>query len=106
ELQRLNEALRRSASELEKIKKHAHEIMDDTHATIFTAHLLILRDPDFLQVMKDRIMNDSVMAEIALTETTRQFNNQLKQLDNGYMKERISDIQDIEKRILAHLLGV
>lgn len=106
EIERLNEALHVSTVELEQIKTHAKEVMDDTHAAIFSAHLLILRDPEYLQIIKDKVIRDSVMAETALIEATTQFCNQLEQLDNGYMRERISDIQDIKKRVLAHLLGV
>lgn len=106
ELQRLEKAIRHSADELEDIKAHANEVMDDTHAAIFSAHLLILNDPDFIKAIKEKVNGHSILAEKALIEATNQFTDQLSQLDNAYMQERISDVRDISKRILAHLLGV
>ena len=47
-----------------------------------------------------------VSAPEALDEVTSQFNTIFESMDNEYMRERLADIRDVSKRVLAHLLGV
>ncbi|QHS23226.1 phosphoenolpyruvate--protein phosphotransferase [Virgibacillus sp. MSP4-1] len=104
EIQRLEAAIDKSKSELEKIKAHAKEKMGDEHAEIFSAHLLVLDDPELIQPMEDKIKSDQVNAEAALNETANMFITMFENMDNEYMRERAADIRDVTKRILAHLL--
>ncbi|WP_347862435.1 phosphoenolpyruvate--protein phosphotransferase [Salimicrobium sp. PL1-032A] len=104
EIKRLHEALDISKSELEKIKEHTRNSLGDEHAEIFSAHLLVLSDPELIQPMEDKIKSESVNAEAALDETANMFIDMFKNMDNEYMKERAADIQDVTKRVMAHLL--
>lgn len=106
EVERFEKAVEISKGELEKIKEHAHRELGPDKAEIFSAHLLVLSDPELLNPIKDRIKNDSINAEVALDETAGMFINMFEQMDNEYMKERAADIRDVTKRVLAHLLGV
>ncbi|TRM13092.1 phosphoenolpyruvate--protein phosphotransferase [Lentibacillus cibarius] len=106
EINRLDEALEKAKQELEKIKQHTKKEMGDEHAEIFSAHLLVLDDPELVNPIKDKIRNDHTMAEAALKETTDMFIDMFKNMDNAYMRERAADIQDVTKRVMAHLLGV
>src|SRR5699024_10412087 len=106
EVERLEKALKTSKQELEKIREHTRKEMGDEHAEIFSAHLLVLDDPELVNPIKDKIKNENVMAEAALEETTGMFIDMFKNMDNDYMRERAADIQDVSKRVLAHLLGV
>ncbi|WP_373893299.1 phosphoenolpyruvate--protein phosphotransferase [Virgibacillus natechei] len=105
EKERLDKALEISKQELEKIKAHTKKEMGDEHAEIFSAHLLVLGDPELINPMKDKIDTDNVMAETALEETANMFIDMFKNMDNEYMRERAADIQDVTKRVLAHLIG-
>ncbi|NLP50894.1 phosphoenolpyruvate--protein phosphotransferase [Bacillus sp. RO1] len=106
EVERFEKAVEISKNELEKIKEHAHKELGADKAEIFSAHLLVLSDPELLNPIKDKIKSDSVNAEFALDETAGMFINMFEQMDNEYMKERAADIRDVTKRVLAHLLGV
>ncbi|KPB05203.1 phosphoenolpyruvate--protein phosphotransferase [Bacillus sp. CHD6a] len=106
EVERFEKAVEISKTELEKIKEHAHKELGADKAEIFSAHLLVLSDPELLNPIKDKIKSDSVNAEFALDETAGMFINMFEQMDNEYMKERAADIRDVTKRVLAHLLGV
>ncbi|MGD6832313.1 phosphoenolpyruvate--protein phosphotransferase [Sutcliffiella halmapala] len=106
EVERFEKAVETSKNELEKIKEHAHRELGADKAEIFSAHLLVLSDPELLNPINDRIKSDSVNAEVALDETAGMFINMFEQMDNEYMKERAADIRDVTKRVLAHLLGV
>ncbi|MYL33655.1 phosphoenolpyruvate--protein phosphotransferase [Pontibacillus yanchengensis] len=106
EVERFHEALDTSKQELEKIKNHALESLGEEKAEIFSAHLLVLSDPELIQPITDKIKNENVNAESALDETANMFIDMFKNMDNEYMRERAADIQDVTKRVMAHLLGV
>jgi phosphoenolpyruvate-protein phosphotransferase (PTS system enzyme I) len=104
EISRLDAALDISKQELEKIRENARVSLGDEHAEIFSAHLLVLADPELVNPIKDNIRNNNLNAEAALDETATMFIDMFRSMDNEYMKERAADIQDVTKRVLAHLL--
>ncbi|MGG1218036.1 phosphoenolpyruvate--protein phosphotransferase [Priestia endophytica] len=106
EVARLEAALEKSKSELETIKEHARKELGDDKAEIFEAHLLVLSDPELINLIKDKITGEKVNAEYALDEVAAIFINMFESMDNEYMKERAADICDVTKRVLAHLLGI
>ncbi|WP_117168909.1 phosphoenolpyruvate--protein phosphotransferase [Paraliobacillus sediminis] len=106
EVKRLSQALEISKSELEIIKENARKTLGDEHAEIFSAHLLVLSDPELINPIEDKIKTDQVNAEFALNETATMFIDMFKAMENEYMRERAADIQDVTKRVMAHLLNV
>ncbi|AOM82320.1 phosphoenolpyruvate--protein phosphotransferase [Salisediminibacterium beveridgei] len=105
EIAKLDEALAQSTSELEAIRKKTLDDLGEEHAEIFSAHLLVLRDPELIDPIKEKIKNDSANAAQALTEVTQMFVSMFESMDNEYMKERAADIRDVSRRVLAHVLG-
>ncbi|TQS74783.1 phosphoenolpyruvate--protein phosphotransferase [Ornithinibacillus gellani] len=105
EVQRLEDALTVSKSELEKIREHAKKEMGEEHAEIFSAHLLVLDDPELINPIKEKIEYDKKSAEESLQEIAAMFIDMFKNMDNAYMRERAADIKDVTERVLAHLLG-
>ncbi|MEC5425347.1 phosphoenolpyruvate--protein phosphotransferase [Virgibacillus sp. C22-A2] len=106
EIDRLDKALEVTKMELEQIRAHTKKEIDDEHAEIFSAHLLVLSDPELINPIKDKISSHNAAAEVALDETATMFIDMFKTMDNEYMRERAADIQDVTKRLMAHLLGV
>ncbi|MCP1124642.1 phosphoenolpyruvate--protein phosphotransferase [Bacillus sp. 3103sda1] len=106
EVERFEQALETSKSELEGIKEHARKELGEDKAEIFAAHLLVLSDPELINPVKDKIKREQVNAEFALNEVATMFVNLFETMDNEYMKERATDIRDVTKRVLSHLLGV
>jgi phosphoenolpyruvate-protein phosphotransferase (PTS system enzyme I) len=106
EVKRFDAAVEKAKSELEIIKERAKHEMGEDKAAIFSAHLLVLSDPELLNPIKDKIRSENINAEYALKETADMFVQMFESMDNEYMKERAADIRDVTKRVLAHLLGV
>lgn len=106
EIKRFEEAVNQSKEELEVIKNRANVELGEDKAAIFSAHLLVLSDPELLNPIKDKINSENVNAEFALQEVANMFITMFEGMDNEYMAERASDIRDVTKRVLAHLLGV
>ncbi|MDS9472442.1 phosphoenolpyruvate--protein phosphotransferase [Sporosarcina pasteurii] len=106
ETARFEAAMATSISELEAIQKVAERELGAEEAAIFTAHILVLNDPELINPIKDKINTEKVNAEHALQETTDMFISMFEAMENEYMQERAADIRDVTKRILSHLLGV
>lgn len=106
EMARFDAAVAKAKTELEQIKNHALQTLGEDKAAIFSAHLLVLSDPELLNPIKEKISLEQVNAEYALDEVASMFVAMFEAMDNEYMKERAADIRDVTKRVLAHLLGV
>lgn len=105
-VRRFQQALAKSKEELEAIQAHALKELGEDKAAIFSAHLLVLSDPELVQAVEQKIEQERVNAEFALHDVASMFIAMFEAMDNEYMKERAADIRDVTKRVLAHLLGV
>jgi len=105
EIDRLRNTLKKTKLELEAIRDAASLKFGEEKAAIFSAHLLILEDPEFLSAVEAKI-KEKFNAEFALDEVSTMYVQLFESMDNEYMKERAADIRDVSKRLLAHLLQV
>lgn len=106
EIEKFNQALTKSKAELETIREQALTELGQEKAEIFSAHLLVLSDPELIDVVKDKIKNEKVNADFALDEVAQMFVSMFEGMDNEYMRERAADIRDVTKRVLNHLLRI
>ena len=105
ELERFKVAVMKTKAELQEIYEIAQKKFGAEKAAIFAAHLLVLEDPEMLAAIEAKIQT-GMNAEFALDEASNMFIAMFEGLDNVYMQERVSDIRDVSKRVLANLLGV
>lgn len=106
EQQRLAAALAKAEQELVAIQQQTVEKFSAEEAAIFEAHLLVLKDPELIGPIKQKIVEEAVNSEYALHEVSTMFVTLFESMDDEYMSARASDIKDVTNRILAHLLGV
>ncbi|MDV2684848.1 phosphoenolpyruvate--protein phosphotransferase [Alkalihalophilus lindianensis] len=106
EVDRFDSALAKSKEELAVIKDKTEAELGADKAEIFAAHLLVLSDPELVDAVKGKINDEKQNAEYALNEIANMFISMFENMDNEYMKERASDIRDVSKRVLGHLLGI
>ncbi|KRN30847.1 phosphoenolpyruvate--protein phosphotransferase [Weissella halotolerans] len=106
EKDRLQAAFLTSKADLETIKAKAAEAMGQEEAEVFTAHIMVLEDPEFTGAIEEKITTDQVNAEAALQATADGYVALFEGMaaDNPYMAERAADIRDVTKRVLSHLL--
>lgn len=105
EKEKLHDAFQKSEAELLQIRTKIAQEQGEENAAIFDAHIFILHDPDFIAAIEEKIEKHLMSVESALDDVTNEFIHMFQQLDNQYMRERVSDIIDVKKRILANLLG-
>jgi len=106
EVTRFESAISVTKNELETLRTHTEKTLGEDKAAVFSAHLLMLDDPEFMSVIKQKISDENINAEFALQEVSTMFITMFESMDNEYMKERAADIRDVSKRLLSHLTGI
>lgn len=103
ELVRFGNARESALKELEEIYQKTEESAGEKEAEIFSVHMLLLNDEDYVQMIENSITEQKNTAEYAVTLAEEHFMGMFRQMDNDYMKERADDIRDISERVLSHL---
>jgi phosphotransferase system enzyme I (PtsI) len=106
EEQRFRHAVEQAAEELESLRVLTESRLGAQKAEIFEAHALLLEDPDFIDVIIERIAQKNINAEYALHEVAQSFIEMLLGMDNELLRERAADVRDVSGRIMSHLRGV
>ncbi len=104
EISRFRTALKNATSDLKNLKNDVRRSVGADHAGIFEAHILLLRDPAIIEQVISNIKKQLVVAEWAVQEVFQNTVIALSGVGDHYLRERISDLEDIRDRILRHLL--
>ncbi|MBP90791.1 MAG: phosphoenolpyruvate--protein phosphotransferase [Planctomycetaceae bacterium] len=105
ELERLDHAIDAVAAEIETNRDAVSNRLGEQYGAIFSAHVQMLRDPSLYREIVGLIRTKHYSPEYAVSRTLRQFAKVFEELDSDYLAERVHDIFDIERSLLAKLLG-
>jgi phosphotransferase system enzyme I (PtsI) len=105
ERRRFRTAVRLSRRQLEAIKDRAEKELGRGHAYIFDAHLLFLEDAKLTRDVEDFIVKERSNAEWAAKVVGDRLLSIYTQINDEYLRERGSDIEDVIQRLLANLTG-
>jgi phosphotransferase system enzyme I (PtsI) len=79
--------------------------LGEKYGAIFEAHLQILQDAPLRNELDEMIRQRHYSPEYAVSHTLRRYAQVFQRAETSYLAERATDIFDIEKRLLRHLLG-
>lgn len=105
EIARFEDALTRTRTEILSIRRKLSDQIGRESSDIFTAHLLILEDRTLIEDVIEVIKNEKVGAEYAFSTVIQRYFQAFSQINDEYLKERISDIRDVGRRLLGNLCG-
>lgn len=105
EIARFEEALTRTRTEILGIRRKLSDQIGRESSDIFTAHLLILEDRTLIEDVIEVIKGEKVGAEYAFAAVIQRYFQAFSQINDEYLKERISDIRDVGRRLLSNLCG-
>ena len=105
ERRRFRAAVRLSRRQLEAIKDRAEKELGRGHAYIFDAHLLFLQDAKLTRDVENYIDRERCNAEWAAKVVGDRLLSIYTQINDDYLRERGSDIEDVIQRLLANLTG-
>lgn len=89
--------------QLEDLQARLAQRLPEVASLIFSAHLLMLKDPNFTGQMADRISADTA-PPAAVAGVARRFIDIFQASPNGYIREKAQDVEDVAKRLLHNLV--
>lgn len=106
EVQRFLQAVAKAQEDIRELQRRvsAEEVGAEA-VPIFDAHIMILADRSLHDEVLNRIRKNRFSAEYAVSRSLRKFEKAFKRMDDSYLAQRISDLHDIEHRLLRALLG-
>ncbi|MEK6321176.1 MAG: phosphoenolpyruvate--protein phosphotransferase [Acidobacteriota bacterium] len=105
EVRRLREALQVARTQLQEIKVRLTEELGYEHSFILDAHLLMLEDKRLIEELEHEIRARRVNAEWAVRSVADSAINAYMQVNDLYLRERTSDLEDVATRLLTILSG-
>ena len=104
EIARFEEALQQTRGEIHALKDRITQDMGAQHAQILDAHLLVLDDPMLHDQVSQGIRQDKNSAEFVFIKVIKSYIQILSKIQDEYLRERTSDVNDIAKRVLKYLM--
>jgi phosphotransferase system enzyme I (PtsI) len=104
EIARFEEAVNNAQREIHHLKAKITQDLGTGHAQIFDAHLLVLQDTTLLEQVSCGIRKTKSSAEYVFFTVIKKFVEAFAQMPDEYLRERASDVSDISKRVLKHLM--
>ena len=104
EVERFKGALRTEEEKLVTLRDQMPNQVKD-HAFILDSHLIILKDSMFVDSTIERILNEKIDAQWALKESLEEIRKVFEQINDEYIRSRITDVENVTERILRNLSG-
>lgn len=86
----------------------AHDLIDPEKAEqrgILAAHLMICKDPKFLETARKNIRDKFLPSEQAVAEAVNGIAKMFDSIEDSYFRERVSDFRAIAAKVIASLRG-
>ncbi len=104
EVERFKEALNATKEQIMALKNGMPDQLKE-HAFILDTQLMIMDDGMLSESTIDTITKEKMNAEWALKKSIQKIRQLFQQIDNGYIKERINDVEYVAERVLRNLAG-
>ena len=105
ELKRYFDARERAVKEVRILYEKALKDFGAAEAEIFAVHEMMIKDGDYENTILEMIKNEKLNSEYAVWQASHKFVQIFSDMEDSYMKQRASDVQDISERIINALSG-
>lgn len=105
EIIRFQDALTQTRAEIQKIRDKISQEINQEHGDIFNAHLMVLEDRAIIEEVMERIKKEKLTAEYIFSQVLKKYVQSFLKIDDEYLRERVSDINDVGRRVIRHLVG-
>ncbi len=106
EITRFQEALTKTRAEILAIRDKISKEIGQEHGDIFNAHLMVIEDRALIEEVMERIKKEKLTSEYVFSHVLKRYSQSFSKIDDEYLRERVSDINDVGRRILRNLVGV
>ena len=105
EIARFEQGLMMTRRQVIAIRAEVEEKVGEEEAAIFDAHQLVLEDRALIEDTIKEVVETGFNIEYCFQEVANRYIDAFNQIDDDYIKERVSDIKDVTKRVIYNLLG-
>lgn len=105
EIMRLEDALIATRRQLRGIQSDLVRRAGLEDAGIFDAHLMVLDDRAFIGEVITEVRERHRNVEWAVRLVAEKYADALAALQDGYLRERVADVQDVARRVIRNLMG-
>ena len=108
EIERFNLAVATAADEIKQLYAAEKKIVDEDEAgpDLYRLHGEMLSDPEFLDDIRNMILDQSVNAEWAVKTVAEKFAQVFDGMDDDSLKARADDVKDVSARVCRLLLHI
>ncbi len=106
EISRFQDAVIKTKSEINELKRELVEAIGESESAIFDAHLMVLEDVAIMQDTMSTFEQSSFNIEYCYMSVVDKFISAFEKIDDPFIKERIADLKDVSSRMLRNLLGI
>ncbi|HSO19606.1 MAG TPA: phosphoenolpyruvate--protein phosphotransferase, partial [Desulfosarcina sp.] len=96
-------AVKQTEGQLNALQQQCARRLPESASLIFAAHFMMLKDPKFIDRMRDRI-ESGAPATLAVREVARRYVALFADSPHPYIREKVSDIEDLAGRLLNNLI--
>ena len=105
ELLRLKRAVNETKRDLEGLIAILRERTGRADVRVFECHLMLIEDASLSKETEAHVRVDRLNAEAAVRRTIAGARAQFERMNDPYFRERVRDIDDVERRLLKALVG-
>jgi len=105
ELLRLRRACNETRRDLEGLISTLNDRTERAGIRVFEGHIMMLEDPSLIGAAEKLVREEHVNAEAAVRRTMDAARAQFGRMNDPYFRERVRDIDDLERRVLSALTG-
>ena len=105
EIARFDRAILQTRCQIGKMRAQIAANLGEEEARIFDAHLLVLDDKALLDETIREFEQTGLNIEYCFKVIASRFMEAFANIDDEYIRERVSDIRDVTRRLLRNLVG-
>ncbi len=106
EIERFNRAILETRAQINDVRKKIEGSLGEGEAHIFDAHLLVLEDIALIDEVLGEVRQSKKNVEYCYDNVTRRYMSFFSSMEDEYLKERVTDIKDVSRRVLHNLIGL
>ncbi|TVP75936.1 MAG: phosphoenolpyruvate--protein phosphotransferase [Puniceicoccaceae bacterium] len=106
ELERFEQAILETRAEITQIRDQIAKTLGEGEARIFDAHLLVLEDNALLDEVTAELRSSKKNIEFCYNKVANRYIAFFRSMEDEYLRERVSDISDVSRRLLHNLIGM
>ncbi len=106
EIERFDQAILQTREEITAVRHKVAASLGEGEARIFDAHLMVLEDSALLDEVNSELRSTNKNVESCYHQIAQRYISFFSSMEDEYLKERVTDIQDVSRRLLQNLIGM